>query len=183
MKKLLTIILFFSVIITKGQEFMGVKIDGTKPQAIQKFIAKGFKVKKQDDTWVQMLGVFNKKEVELYLSFTPISKKFWKLTVYFPESNNWSTLKNDYFYYKKILTEKYGEPTQSYESFLSPYEEGDGYEISAIVLEKCGYASFWLDLVIGLEISKYKQISISYENPILNQLQEKEKNNLDIINL
>jgi hypothetical protein len=38
-------------------------------------------------------------------------------------------------------------------------------------------------LVIGLEISKYKQISISYENPILNQLQEKEKNNLDIINL
>lgn len=183
MKKLLTILLVLLVSLTNAQEFMGIKIDGTKPQAVQKFIAKGFKVKRQDDGWVQMLGTFNRQQVELYLSFTPTSKKFWKLSVYFPESNNWSTLKNDFLYYRKILTEKYGEPTQSYESFLSPYEEGDGYEMSAVITEKCTYAAFWLDVVVAVEISKYKQISITYENPILNQLKEKEKESLDIKNL
>lgn len=183
MKKLLTILLVLLVSLTNAQEFMGVKVEGTKTQAIQKFLAKGFKITNQEDTWVKMLGNFNRKKTELFLLFTPQTKKFWKLAVYLPETSSWSELKSDYLYYQKILTEKYGEPTESYSTFLSPYEEGDGYESSAVTLEKCVYSSFWMDNGIIIEISKYKQIHISYENLILSQIQDKEKTNIDRTNL
>jgi hypothetical protein len=184
MKNLLTIVLLFSTLIGKGQEFMGVKIDGCgKNQAVQRFIQKGFKTEKQDKTWTQMFGMFNNKKVELYLSYTPVTGKFWKVSIYFPKENDWYTIKNDYFYFKKVLTEKYGEPSNVYENFSSPYFEGDGYEMSAIVLEKCDYVSIWLDISILLEISKYKQIMLSYENPILSEINDKEKNQFNSINL
>ena len=57
--------------------------------------------------------------------------------------DNWTTLVSGYSATKKKYSQKYGKPTQSLEQFYSPYREGDGLELNAIVEGKCVYSCFW----------------------------------------
>lgn len=168
-----------------GQEFLGIKVDGTKQEVINKFIAKGFKKKSLpsgNDDVTSMEGTYSGTKYEVNIVNSPISKKVWKIAVYLPEQVSWYSLKAEYNRYLEMLTSKYGEPTNSYSFFSSPYYEGDGYELSALRLEKCNYSAYWLDVVVSVEISKYKQIKISYENKVNSAIddQEREKINKNI---
>lgn len=169
-------------IMTYGQEFLGVKVDGTKQEVINKFIAKGFRVvpiKNGIQTATTMKGNYAGTNYEIIIINTPITKKVWKIAVYLPEQISWYSLKSEYNKYLEILTSKYGQPDNSYDFFSSPYYEGDGYEMTALAIEKCNYASYWLDVIISIEISKYKQIKISYENKANSDLDDQEKEKLN----
>lgn len=170
MKQLLIIALAtFLTSISYSQSFDGVPISGTLQEATTKFKAKGYILKETLDhgNGVIMKGKVNLQPIELWIFCTPTSKKVFKMNVFFDAQISWSSIKSEYERYKDILTNKYGEPDSQYDFFVKPYYEGDGYEMSAISLEKCTYASFWLNknnLSIHLLISKYKQVEISYQN-------------------
>ena len=73
---------------------------------------------------------------------------------------------------KDVLTTKYGAPTNCFEYFKSPYEEGDGYEEQAIKLSKAVFTCFWGDPShaagngsISLEITTKLNLRLEYEGP------------------
>jgi hypothetical protein len=102
--------------------------------------------------------------------------------VYFEEEVSWSLLKRTYNKFVNILTDKYGSPTGNLESFKDPYYEGDGYETSALTLEKVNWFTYWSNqpnLYLLVEISKYKQVKIVYENSKLTDLATEEYKKVD----
>ena len=182
MKTVLMIMMLVISTLVNGQEFMGVKVEGSRNQIIQAFTAKGFKVSRNnaEENSIIMKGSINSNNVELYASFTPRSNKCWALTVFLPEKTSWYTLKDQYKDYLNILIEKYGEPNNKYSFFSSPYYEGDGYELQAVRLEKCTYSAFW-DFV-SIQISKFKQVKIHYENATNAALDDEEKKKVNLNN-
>jgi len=168
MKHLILIISFFiSVSAAFSQQFNGVNISGDLPTAINSFKEKGYSTSKFITNGVIMNGKVGNTEIELFLLTTPKSKKLYKATVYLPTKETWYAIKQNYLDYLEVLTTKYGTPHQSYDFFSKPYFEGDGYEMSALKLEKCTYSAFWLNVdntSIVIQISKYNQVMISYQN-------------------
>lgn len=94
--------------------------------------------------------------------------------------------------YRQIRDEingKYYLSESDYETYISPYEENDGYTELAISLGKANFSCFWnfenpegLDNYISLEINENLQIKIGYENGNLMDLlvkKNQERNSLD----
>lgn len=172
-----TIILALNLFCILGfsQDFLGIKVGGGRQETVNKFLAKGFKVSiTPSNTVTSMKGMVGNTETEVLIVCTPTTKKVWKYIVYLPKQTTWYSLKSNYNTYLSVLTDKYGEPASSYNHFIDPYFEGDGYEMSAVALEKCSFCAFWDGVYI--QISEYKQVSITYENEILSQLNKNEYN-------
>jgi hypothetical protein len=157
------------VFTTQAQYVNGVKIDGTVQSVVAQLKTKGFTLDSYSpEGFATMKGTFAGNNVELYVFVTPISKKVWKVVIYFPTVSNWYSIKNDYLEVVEVIKDKYGSPEKSFDFFSKPYYEGDGYEMTAVTMEKCFYSSYWslphINTNISAEISKYKQIKIAYEN-------------------
>jgi hypothetical protein len=190
MKKLLFTLFFFVAIqVVNAQSFLGLPISGNVSTTIAAFKAKGFKFIKQDQYSVSMSGIVDYTPVELYIYNTPTSKQTCKFVVYFDEKNSWISLKGDYDRFVDKLTNKYGAPDKNIEEFITPYESGDGYELSAIQLEKAVFSSFWFaggyersNLSMSVSISKFKQLKLTYENDKLMDKLADEKAKLDYTN-
>lgn len=179
MKRLLLFPILFLTINIYAQEFMGIKVDGKKSELIAKFKEKGFKVvNNAKGSLIMDGGSIGTTPIELVIIFTPKTEVAWKFAVYLPKQTEWYTLKAEYNKYKELFTSKYGEPESDYHFFSSPYYEGDGYEMSALGIEKCTYSCYWKDYY-SIEISKYKQVKISYENPTNTLLNRKEKSEIE----
>lgn len=168
-----------------GQEFLGVKVDGKKDDAIAVFKSKGFIPSKIDYilksgnyNFAALDGTAGGKEVELSIHYTPISKLVWAFVIHLPEKTSWYSLKDDYQDFVSLFTEKYGEPDVKFDFFLSPYEEGDGYEMTAVEVEKCKYSAYW-GAKYSVSITRFKQVSLSYENELNAELNEKEKKQIN----
>ena len=174
--------------VTGVPQFMGIPIEGDAVIFINKLKTKGFKVKKYDAIVTTMTGVFlGNVTNEVLIVHTPKSKKVWKVVVFLQEQIGWSSLKSEYQSLLSKLNNKYGEPSNSYFSFLSPYEEGDGYEMNAVEFEKTNIVAWWNLMyqdgtesgTIMLELSKWKQNKITWENATNGALKEKEQAELD----
>jgi hypothetical protein len=174
--------------VTGVPQFMGIPIEGDAVIFINKLKVKGFKVKKYDAIVTTMTGVFlGNVTNEVLIVHTPKSKKVWKVVVFLQEQIGWSSLKSEYQSLLSKLNNKYGEPSTSYFSFLSPYEEGDGYEMNAVEFEKTNIVAWWNLMyqdgtesgTIMLELSKWKQNKITWENATNVALKEKEQAELD----
>lgn len=146
--------------------FRGIPIDGNINAFVSKLEAKGYEKKKSIENGYIMEGSFMGRTCELYVFCSPTSRLATKVTAYYPKDNSWSSIKSDYEACKEQYTKKYGKPTDTFEFFMDPYYEGDGFELQAIRLEKAVYCSFWKSSegIILLKISEYEQISISYED-------------------
>ena len=180
MKKLLVLAMVLLSSISYGQEFMGIKVDGKKDAAIVAFKSKGFILKDDSDGSVVMNGRIGSDVVELFITYSPITKTVWGYRVFLPKQSTWSYIKSDYEKYLGILTEKYGSPEKSYNFFSSPYDEGDGYEMTAVAVDKCTYAAFWTkEQGVRIKISKYKQVQISYENAKNSELDDAETKSIN----
>jgi hypothetical protein len=174
MKKIILFLLITISIKSFSQSFNGVEISGNISAAVEKFKLKGFKLSKKEDNVYIMSGDLFNEQVELLLFATPITRQYAKCVIFFPEKS-WLSLKRDYNKFVNLFDEKYGSHSSQYEFFTEPYYEGDGYELSALALEKCIYTTYWVQLraSMSVEISKYKQIKLTYENnDIMNLLQE-----------
>jgi len=181
--------LFFSAIVLlfsfsiNAQTFDGVPISGDLTTTITKLKAKGYIFQKNMANGGAILkGKVATQNVDLYVYITPKTKQVCKFVVFFAEETSWYSLKSQYEKYLEILTEKYGEPSDKFAFFKSPYEEGDGYEMSAVTLEKAVFSSYWMNkdnTTIALSISKWKQVSIGYENDKNMELKNKEVKSME----
>jgi hypothetical protein len=184
MKKCLIALMFIVVSnLTNAQSFDAVSISGPINSAIMKYRQKGYVFVKAESNVVQMKGTVAGNAVKLLLVSTPNTKLFAKAVVQLPKQDSWLSLRMMHDKFTSLMEEKLGEPTDSYEFFVSPYERGDGFELSAVSLEKCIYSKFWFgknNLNLAVVINKGKFVEISYEN---NELMEKVKEELDRITL
>lgn len=158
--------------------FKGIPIDGKLNDFILLMQKEGFVLSSKEDNIGIMKGSFIGENCEIYIISSPLTYTVWKVTAFLPEKTNWYSLKNDYNDIKQKYILKYGEPTNDYHFFASPYEEGDGYEMTAIAMDKCYYRTFWEipEGSISTGISKYKQISLSYEDKLNVKIKQKEEN-------
>lgn len=184
MKKIFLILTFYSIFYNVcGQEFLGIKVDGKKDAVIQAFKSKGFKIKPDSDITkdvVTLEGMAGSNYIDIAIVCTPKSKTVWKFSVRLPEKTSWSSLKSEYEQYLDILINKYGEPQKKYNFFSSPYKEGDGYEMTALSVEKCFFSAYWTDNTgVSIKISKFKQVNISYENATNSLLDDKERSDVN----
>ena len=157
-------------------DFRGVPIDGHIDDFVSKMEGLGYVLDKKADNIATMNGKFTGRDVELYVFSSLKTKTVWKVVMYF-DKGSWSSLKSDYFEYKKLYTQKYGKPSASYEYFSDPYYEGDGYELQALRKEKCHYFSMY-NVEAGLlavQISEYEQLKIAYEDKANTELKRNEQ--------
>ena len=154
--------------------FMGIKIGGTESSFEAKLISNGF-IKKNE----AFIKKINNVSIEVLILTTVKSKLVRGVSIYYDEKTSWYSLKNDYFNHLESLTLKYGIPESSYEIFLNPYEEGDGYEMTAVKVDKTLYNSTWNfnNHSMYLKISKYCQVNLlifNLENERKNEVEKKQ---------
>lgn len=148
--------------------FKGIPIDGSLSSFVSQLKSKGFTHELTEGNIAMLKGDFaGKSDCIIGVLASKQSKKVWKVVVRFPEKTSWYSLKSEYRSFKESYTEKYGTPT-SYEYFSDPYYEGDGYELQALRLEKCTYASYYeTDKgYISVEIDDSKCVTVMYEDAI-----------------
>ena len=190
MKKLFFAILLCVISISvSAQEhltFKGVPIDGSLNSFVDKLKANGFEPTSVDSDDASMTGDFGGNICKIAIFATKTSKKVYTVAVQVKESNSWTTLKSTYDEYKSSLTTKYGKG-KSMEYFLSPYEAGDGYEMSALRLGKCIYTSKFetpkgcVMLAIGhIDGGKVLLYYVDKVNAALSEAEEKSLINSDL---
>ena len=183
MKQLLTLILIVYSSILSAQSFDGVRIDGTLSSKIQQYRAKGYVLNKMISNGAIMKGTVAGRPIELFLFTTEKTKLVYKALVYLPVHRNWSDIKSEYTKFVDLFIDKYGQPDSEFDFFRDPYYEGDGYEMSAITLEKVVCSAFWMNknnTTIAVSISKYKQVEITYENDKNMEIAKREASEINL---
>ena len=183
MKKLITTTLIIIFLVSTGmsQVFDGILISGDFNSALQKFKSKGYIVEETFPEGAILSGNVASTNIEVYLFKTPKTHKIFKASIYLPKKNNWNDLKYEFNSYHNILLEKYGKTTDRFQFFSNPYYDGDGYEMQALEKEKCTYSSYWSNIdgaSYSVEITKYKQVKITYENDELFKLKDREASDI-----
>lgn len=113
-----------------------------------------------------------------------ITDTVYMVVVQFPSETTWESLKNEYLKYKDFLTSKY-DFLNCIEEFEYPYEEGDGYEVTAVSLDKCSYMSYFHtdNGTIMLKISNDMTLNIAYVDAINSKIHEEEEKRISFNDL
>jgi len=120
--------------------FKGVPIDGTLNEYISKMKKSGFTHIGTENGIAMFKGDFAAyKNCIIGVSSLKQKDLVSKITVIFPEQETWSSLSSNYFYLKELLTEKYGEPSESVEEFdgLKPIDDND--KMYQVGFDNCKY--------------------------------------------
>ena len=182
MYKCFLLVFLFVSVSCYSQSFDGVPISGDVSTAISRLKAKGYVVLKYYPQAVRLSGKVANRNLELWVFSTPISKKVFKMIAYLPEQSSWYSLRISYSSMLETLINKYGQPDDYANTFITPYYEGDGYELQAIELEKMDYHAYWFkrnNLTVGVEISKFKQVKLSYENNLMMDVKDREQTQIE----
>jgi hypothetical protein len=168
MKKLILFILLFAYINTKAQDFNGINLDQTYTEVSNQLKKKGFKYVKKDQTYHVFNGELQYDPVKLGVE--PLGSKIKSFAVLINPKNTWEDIEKDYYYYRKRLIEKYGEPYVDKQEFNYPYKLGDGYELLALTSKNCNYVSLfgYNEWIISITLVE-KQVVIIYINKKLNK--------------
>jgi hypothetical protein len=191
MKKITTTLaLMFFSILSHAQVFMGMSISGPIAFFTPQMRAKGFIPNAQEtqgDLYVYN-GTISGKTVEIIVVTTPTTKLVKKLAVFYPVQETWYSLKSQFNEIYEVISKKYGPAKDNYAFFKSPYEEGDGYEMTAVAVEKCFWLSAWEanatypNQTIAVRITKSKRVSLVYENDAMMQQSDVEQEKIDANN-
>lgn len=180
MKKLFFLLALWIPIVSFAQnhlEFRGVPIDGHINTFVSKMNKIGYSEVYRNESGAIMKGKFTNQDAELIIVATAKSKTVWKVAAHLDEDASWSKLKSDYFEYVNLYISKYGQPSNHFEFFSSPYYEGDGFELQALKNDKCHYATYFTtdNGTLSVSISSSGNLSLSYEDNINANLMTKEK--------
>ena len=156
--------------------FKGIPIDGPLSSFISQLETKGFTHELTDGNVAMLKGDFaGKCDCTIGVLASKQSNTVFKIIVYFPKKTSWYSLKSEYKSFKESYTKKYGTPL-TYEYFIDPYFDGDGYELQALSLKKCTYASFYKTDkgYISVQINDSKCVTVIYEDAINVQIKNHE---------
>lgn len=183
-KIVLIALLFIASPVVRAQEVMGVKVGGPFSTFDSLIKDKGCKfLFPLTDNVAGYSGVVGSFDVELYVYLTPITNQVWKAVLSFEEHGSFSSLNNQFEILVGALTNKYGNPSGKINYFDDPYELGDGYEMTAVRINKCHYLTYWKsefenEWSIYIKISSTKNVTIHYENTKGTALFDQETNQL-----
>ena len=153
MKKIIiTAILALATMISFAQtkssdhlSFKGVPIDGTLNEFVAKMKQSGFTLIGTEKGIALLKGDFaGYKDCTLGVASLKQKDLVSKITVIFPERETWSSLSNNSFTLKEMLTEKYGEPSESVEIFQTYSEpKDDNSRMHEVKLDRCKYSTIF----------------------------------------
>ena len=165
--------------------FKGIKICGSLDSVISQFSTIGFSLADRSDNGAILIGPFaGLQECEILIVASPIISEVYSISALLPTQKTWWGLKVDYNNFKDKLIKKYGKPKDCYEYFTTPYEEGDGYEITALANEHATYLSVFetengeIELFITDD-----RVHIAYRDSTNYKLIEERKNSLADLDL
>lgn len=121
--------------------FQGL-VFGETPEQVKKKLTK-FTLIPSTDQNLEFSGKLANEDVWLYAYFTPKSKRLYRVIAQFKKPSSYTLLKSSYDRYVEVLSEKYGQPSWSIHKFYPPYEEGDGYEDTAVRAGKVAMGTQW----------------------------------------
>jgi hypothetical protein len=182
MKNSLLAFLLLASVYVSAQSFDGVSISGDLSTAVTKYKSKGYTLSKYFENGAILKGNVAGNSIELYIFTTPKSKKVCKMVAFLEEDISWRSLKSNYTKFYDIFLQKYGEPDSKYDFFSKPYFDGDGYELQAVRLEKATFAAYWFkrdNLTTCVEISKYNQVKLIYENNLMMGIKDREQSEIE----
>lgn len=121
--------------------FKGIPIDGTLTGFVSKMKLNGFTHDGTVDGTAVLSGDFAGYK-GCYVGVSTLKQKdlVYKLAVMFPEKETWTTLSNDYFHLKEMLTEKYGEPivVEKFDTYSGSTND-DNMKMHYVRYDKCKY--------------------------------------------
>lgn len=168
MKKyiILSLLALFSIELNAQHlNFMGTPITGAPTTFEDSLKVRNF-IKKSPlcETINCYSGTFAGEDVDVYVAHK--YNTVWKVVVEFSEHFSFYDLETEYDKFVENFIIKYGEPIEEFRYFNKPYYKGDGYEMSAVKLGKCHYATFWENSLgnIMIKINTSKQVTIHYED-------------------
>lgn len=150
-KYLLTVLISLTALASYAQTenphmtFKGVPIDGTMSQFIQKMKQKGFSITNTTDNIAMLSGSFA-GQPDCTIGVISLSNKdlVCMVTVLFPFRDTWSSLYGDYASLKKMLTQKYGKPSDVVEEFDGYTEPKDDFSrMLEVQMDRCKYKSIF----------------------------------------
>lgn len=130
---------------TSHMTFKGVAIDGTLNQFVDKMKKSGFNKFEEVDGMAILKGDFASYK-NCYIGVATLKDKdlVSRISVIFPTCDDWSSLSNNYFYLKELLTEKYCEPTGCVEDFQTHMESmDDGDKMHAVRFDECKFYTLY----------------------------------------
>lgn len=151
MKKiLLSLFLALTTLISFAQTadhltFKGVPIDGTLDEYVSKMKKSGFSHLGTEDGTAILNGDFaGYKNCHIGVSTLKQKDLVHKIAVIFPDKDTWSTLSGNYYDLKKMLTEKYGKPSDVVEKFDGYSQpKDDNSKMYEVKFDHCKYYSIW----------------------------------------
>lgn len=146
--------------------FKGVPIDGSLNSFVEKMKQKGYTYLTPMDDTALMKGAFaGYSDCSIYVISTKQNNLVYMVGVSFPESHSWSNLSSNYFSLKKMLTTKYGEPSDCTETFNAYSQPNDDQtKLLYAKTNRCKYRTIFTTSkgVISLTISCVKTDSSNY---------------------
>jgi hypothetical protein len=146
----MTLILALTATLTFAQtskhlSFKGIPIDGTLDEYVLKMKQAGFTHLGTEDGSALLSGDFaGYKSCIVGVSTLKQKDLVYKIAVIFPEKETWSTLYNNYFDLKEMLTEKYGKPSEIVEKFDTYSEpDDDRSRMYEVQFDRCKYYSIY----------------------------------------
>lgn len=126
---------------TEHMTFKGVPIDGTLNEYVSKMKQSGFALIGTEDGVAMLKGDFAAYKGCIIGVATLKGKDLVsKITVIFPAQEAWSSLSSNYYNLKELLTEKYGEPSETVEKFDTYSEpDDDNAKMREVGMDRCKY--------------------------------------------
>ena len=152
MKRILTIAVFiFSFMFVMAQTpnnhltFKGIPITGTIESFARELGSKGFEKIYSDKSCVGFEGEFaGYSGCKIYVHKIPNRNIVYKVVVIFPKKSSWANLEKEYYKFKGMLSNKYGEPALQSETFREGASTfSDEAKMLSLKKGNCDYYSQW----------------------------------------
>ena len=126
---------------SKHLSFKGVPINGTLAEYVSKMTMSGFTLTESENGISILQGDFaSYKSCIVEVSTLKTKDLVSKIAVRFPDGETWAILSIMYFNLKEMLTQKYGNPSDTSETFQSHSQpESDLLKMSYVSSDKCKY--------------------------------------------
>jgi hypothetical protein len=157
---------------TKAQSLLGIPFSGNTNTFKNELVKKGFVVQ-PNKTGVKnvfiLKGTILGRECNVFVFGTPKTNQVYKMVAYTPEETNFTDLSSTFDVIQGYLEEKYGKgEDECLDYFKSPYERYDGYEMTAIKVNKylrmCLLGNKEPNMSVAILIEKYPQVKMIWEN-------------------
>lgn len=157
-------------------KFKNVPIDGDLELFVTRMQRRGFKVKEKTTDQAALCGDFaDFKECTVYVETLTGKNLVSRISVCFPEQEQWEYLYGDYKHLKELLIAKYGKPSSCIEKFLSSYglrPKDDNEKMYSVYLDNCKYETHFatekgeIILWIEHESATHAFVMLSYKDKI-----------------